>query len=61
MLKKSYDDIELTEWKNDGKLSTAWITYTLERDAEIDDICIKPQGWRSRSYPLEVYAGNTLI
>lgn len=58
---KSYDDIELTEWKNDGKLSTACITYTLERDAEIDDICIKLQGWRSRSYPLEVYAGNTLI
>ena len=58
---KSYDDIELTEWENDGKLSTAWITYTLERDAEIDDICIKLQGWRSRSYPLEVYAGNTLI
>lgn len=58
---KSYDDIELTEWKNDGKLSTAWITYTVERDAEIDDICIKLQGWRSRSYPLEVYAGNTLI
>lgn len=58
---KSYDDIELTEWKNDGKPSTAWITYTLERDAEIDDICIKLQGWRSRSYPLEVYAGNTLI
>ena len=58
---KSYDDIELTEWKNDGKLSTAWITYTLERDAEIDDICIKLQVWRSRSYPLEVYAGNTLI
>ena len=58
---KSYDDIELTEWKNDGKLSTAWIPYTLERDAEIDDICIKLQGWRSRSYPLEVYAGNTLI
>ena len=58
---KSYDDIELTEWKNDSKLSTAWITYTLERDAEIDDICIKLQGWRSRSYPLEVYAGNTLI
>ena len=48
---KSYDDIELTEWKNDGKLSTAWITYTLERDAEIDDICIKLQGWRSRKLP----------
>lgn len=60
-IEKSYDDIELTEWKNDGKLTTAWITYTLEREAMIDDICIKLHGWRSRSYPLEVHAGNTLI
>ena len=46
---------------NDGKLSTAWITYTLEKEAAIDDICIKLNGWRSRSYPLEVFAGNTMI
>lgn len=57
----SYDDIELTEWQNDGSLNTAWITYTLEREAEIDDVCIKLQGWRSKSYPIEVYAGNTLV
>lgn len=58
---QSYDDIELTEWQNDGNLNTAWITYTLEREAEINDVCIKLQGWRSKSYPLEVYAGNTLV
>lgn len=58
---KSFDDNELSEWKNDGKLNTAWITYKLERRADIDDICIKLTGWRQRSYPLEVYAGNTLI
>lgn len=40
--------------ENDGKLSTAWITYQLERKAEIDDICIKLTGWRKRSYPLEI-------
>ena len=57
----SYDDNELSEWKNDGRLSTAWITYTLERKAVIDDICMKLTGWRLRSYPLEVYAGKTLI
>ncbi|NDV65794.1 glycoside hydrolase family 2 protein [Bacteroides sp. 224] len=57
----SFDDNELSEWENNGKLSTAWITYTLERYAEIDDICIKLTGWRSHSYPLEVYAGDTLI
>ena len=57
----SYDDNELSEWANDGQLATAWITYTLAREAQIDDICVKLNGWRSRSYPLEVYAGNQLI
>ena len=58
---RSYDDNELSEWKNDGRLSTAWITYKLERKAFIDDICMKLTGWRLRSYPLEIYAGKQLI
>lgn len=57
----SYDDNELSEWKNDGRLTTAWITYQLEKKAVIDDICLKLTGWRLRSYPLEIYAGKTLI
>ena len=57
----SFDDNELSEWKNDGRLSTAWITYQLERKATVSDICLKLTGWRLRSYPLEVYAGKTLI
>lgn len=57
----SYDGNELSEWKNDGKLGTAWVTYQLERKAEIDDICIKLTGWRKRSYPLEIYADDELI
>ena len=57
----SYDDNELSEWKNDGRLSTAWITYQLERRALVDDICIKLTGWRQRSYPLEILAGDELI
>ena len=58
---RSYDDNELSEWKNDGRLSTAWIVYKLERQSIIDDICLKLTGWRLRSYPLEIYAGKTLI
>lgn len=58
---KSFDDNELSEWRNDGRLSTAWITYRLARPALIDDICIKFTGWRLRSYPLDVYAGKELI
>ena len=49
------------QWKNDGRLATAWITYRLEKKALIDDICLKLTGWRLRSYPLEIYAGKTLI
>ncbi|MDO4994700.1 MAG: DUF4982 domain-containing protein [Bacteroidales bacterium] len=58
---RSYDDNELSEWKNDGRLSTAWITYHLAKKSVIDDICLKLTGWRQRSYPLEIFAGNTLI
>lgn len=61
MIANSYDDNELSEWRNDGRLSTGWITYRLERRAAIDDICVKLTGWRQRSYPLEVYAGDTLV
>ena len=57
----SYDDNELSEWKNDGRLSTAWITYKLTKKAAIDDICLKLTGWRLRSYPLDIYAGGQLI
>ena len=58
---RSYDDNELSEWKNDGQLNTAWITYRLARKATISDICLKLTGWRLRSYPLEIYAGKKLI
>ncbi len=61
MVANSYDDNELSEWRNDGRPETAWITYELERAAEIDDICIKLTGWRQRSYPLEIYADDQLI
>lgn len=57
----SYDDNELSEWLNDGRLATAWITYHLEREATIDEVCMKLTGWRMRSYPLEIYAGNELV
>lgn len=58
---RSFDDNELSEWKNDGKLNTAWITYHLDRKACVDEVCMKLTGWRVRSYPLEVYAGDELV
>ena len=58
---RSFDDNELSEWKNDGRLSTAWITYKLARKTVVEDICLKLTGWRMRSYPLEIYAGKQLV
>ena len=57
----SFDDNELSEWRNDGRLNTAWISYKLNRRAAVDDICMKLTGWRQRSYPLEIFAGKELI
>ncbi len=57
----SFDDNELSEWLNDGRLSTGWITYKLARRASIDEVCMKLTGWRMRSYPIEIFAGKELI
>lgn len=63
---QSFDDNELSDWVNDGNLSTAWIEYELEREATVSAICLKLNNFRSRSYPLritvdgkEVFHGNT--
>jgi hypothetical protein len=62
----SYDDNELSDWVNDGKLNTAWIEYELERTATVSEITIKLNNFRSRVYPLiitldgkEIFNGNT--
>ncbi len=57
----SFDDNELSEWTNDGRPETAWISYQLERRATIDEIGMKLTGWRMRSYPIEIYAGDRLV
>jgi hypothetical protein len=50
----SYDDNELTEWRNDGKLSTGSISYQLERPAILNECVIKLTGWRMRKCPLQI-------
>lgn len=60
-VKSSFDDNELSEWANDGLLSTGWITYELERDALISEIDLKLTGWRMRSYPIQIFIDETLV
>lgn len=57
----SFDDNELSEWTNDGKLANGWITYNFGRMAQVDEVCVKFTGWRMRSYPIEIYAGDELV
>ncbi len=51
---KSYDDNELSDWVNDGKLSTAWIEYELEREATVSEVVLKLNNFRTRSYPIRI-------
>ena len=54
----SFDDNELTEWKSDGSRERAAITYLLERKARVDEVVLKLAGWRTKHYPLAVFAGK---
>ena len=60
-LKNSYDDNELTQWQSDGERDNAWVTYQLARRAAVSEITLKLTGWRSKCYPLEVYAGKQKV
>jgi len=62
----SYDDNELSDWINDGNISTAWIKYNLEKVSTITEVTLKLNGFRTKTYPIrilvdekEVFNGNT--
>ncbi len=57
----SIDDSEDTEWKNDGRLSTAWITYEFDAPTRVDEAVLKLTGWRKRQYPLQIFADDVLV
>ena len=58
---RSIDDSEDTEWKNDGKASTAWIRYDFGKPVSINEVSMKLTGWRQRSYPIEILADNAVV
>ncbi|TCD05640.1 glycoside hydrolase family 2 protein [Pedobacter frigidisoli] len=62
----SYDDNELSDWVNDGKIATAWIKYRLEKESMVSAISLKLNGFRTKVYPIkilidgkEVFKGNS--
>ncbi len=57
----SFDSNELTAWESKNDLDSAWITYNLAESTQIDDICLKTKGFRQTTYPIAIYAGDTLV
>lgn len=52
--KYTYDDNETTDWHNDGNLATAYIEYQLQQPSRINEIVMKLNNFRTRSYPLRI-------
>ena len=61
MVYNSYDDNELTEWRNDGRIKTGKITYTLTKSSLVNECVVKFSGWRRKSYPIRILADNQLV
>ncbi len=54
-------EFEATTWTSSSKLEDAWITYTLAEDTPLSEICLKMGAFRSKAYPIEIYAGDVLV
>ena len=52
------DDNELTQWENDGKLSTAWLKYDFENVSEVSEVVVKFGNWRRQTYPVRILVDN---
>lgn len=52
----SFDTYENTSWESVADLDSAWVTYTLAEKTRPDEICLKMKGFRSSSYPIQIFA-----
>ena len=51
----------MTEWQSDGTATHSWITYRFARAERVNEVVLKLSGWRSKCYPLAVYAGKRKV
>jgi len=57
----SMDDDETTEWRSSGPVTNAWITYSLNRQASLSDICLKLVDFNSRTYDLRILNEDNVV
>lgn len=55
---QSFDNNELSDWVNDGMVSTGWVKYTLAEEATVSEVTLKLNNFRSRSYPIVIFVDN---
>jgi len=57
----SFDDNELSDWVNDGKIATAWIKYTLAKESTVSVVSLKLNGFRTKIYPLRILVDGEVV
>jgi len=57
----SFDDNEMTVWDNGGSLENGWISYKLERIANLNEVSMKLSGWRNQNYPITIKVNNKVV
>lgn len=55
------DDNEVSGWTSDGTVENAWIKLRLERKASIKQVALRMKNFRTTSYPIDIYADETLV
>ena len=62
----TFDDNEFSDWVNDGKVENAWVKFNLANEATVNEVTLKVNNFRSRTYPIrilvddqEVFRGET--
>ena len=52
---------EPSKWRSDGHIENAWIKVVLDHPAAIRQLVLRPDNFRTTSYPLQVYANGELV
>lgn len=57
----SFDDNELTKWSNNGDIKTGWIDYEFDKPAKINEVTLKLDNWRRRTYPIRIFIDDNIV
>ena len=55
------DDSEKTTWESGNVLANAWIEFTFNEPVQLKQITAKMGNFRTTSYPIAIYAGDTEV